>query len=345
MKILNKVLIFTFLAFIIQQGIFFYVENIYLSSNMDIKIEKSDDNETNKNVEKEIELKEEANDLKVSSNGRYIAGISNGKLKILDSDENKYKDVQNNINGNIVFYKWVTNSDRIIAIQKIREKNKNYFEPVAFNAKNGEQIELADFDLNKLRVVMEDDEDKVEDIPFSIGTHSLYIKIKRSNGKCDLYYANTMNQLEKKRENKEIGNIVIPTTAANAIMEMGSQVTILDSPGNLLVPNTTKPKLLGTDINDNVYIASEINDKITKIYYAVSSDNYKNWNEITLNNPTNKENILVDYNGTIYVNDKENKSVTELKSKKTIKYKGELLQTYSKGVISKDGNKLIKNNI
>ncbi|NFO87430.1 hypothetical protein FDC58_01385 [Clostridium botulinum] len=345
MKVLNKLLIFTFVAFIIQQGVFFYIENIYLSSNMDIKIEKSDDSEVSKNEQKEVELKEDVDDLKVSSNGRYVAGLQNGRLKVLDSDENKYKDIKNNVNSNIVFYKWVTNSDRIIAIQKIKEKGRSYFEPVAFNAKNGEQIELADFDLNKLRVRVENSEDKVEDIPFSIGTHSLYIKIKKSNEKSNLYYANTMNQLEKKRSNKEIGNIVIPTTGANAIMEMGTQVTILDKPDNLLIPNTKNPKLLGTDINDNVYFASEVNNKVVKIYYAISSDNYKDWKEFKLDNPVNKEDILVDYSGKVYINDNEKKTAVELTSKKTIKYKGGLIQTYSKGVISKNGNKLIKNSI
>ena len=32
-------------------------------------------------------------------------------------------------------------------------------------------------------------------------------------------------------------------------------------------------------------------------------------------------------------------------SKKTIKYQGELVQAYSKGIISRDNNKLIKNEI
>ncbi|AOR23025.1 hypothetical protein [Clostridium taeniosporum] len=345
MKILKKVLIFSVIALIIQQSIFLYIENIYLSSNMNIKIEKSDDEEVAKNEQKEIVIKENLEDLKVSSNGRYVAGLEDGRLTILDSDENKYKDVKNNVNSNIVFYKWVTNSDRIIAIQKIKERGRCYFEPVAFNAKSGEQIELSDFDLNKLRVRIESSEDKVEDIPFSTGTHSLYIKIKKSNGKSDLYYANTMNQLEKKRSNKQIGNIVIPTTCANAIMEMGTQVTILDRPDNLLIPNTKNPKLLGADINDNVYFASGIDNKVMKIYYAVSSNNYKDWKEIKLDNPTNKENVLVDYSGKIYINNKEKNSVTELISKKTINYKGSLIQTYSKGVISKDKDKIIKNEI
>ena len=58
-----------------------------------------------------------------------------------------------------------------------------------------------------------------------------------------------------------------------------------------------------------------------------------------------KEDIIVDYSGKVYVNDKLACSVLELTSKKTIKYEGQLVQSYSKGIISRDKNKLIKNEI
>ncbi|MBW6409993.1 hypothetical protein [Clostridium weizhouense] len=345
MKKLRIIISFTIIALLIQHTIFLYIETIYLSSDMKIKIEKSDDKQSIKNEKKEIKLKEELNDFKVSSNGRFIASLKNGKINILDSNDNKDKELKSSLNGEVVFYKWVTNSDSIILIQKIKEKGKYYFKPIAFNAKTGDETELSDFNINKLKVKVENSGDKVEDIPFSIGTHSLYIKIRKSNGKCDLYYANIMNELEKKRDNKDIGNIVVPTTGANAIMEMGSNVTILDSRGNLSIPNFNNPKVLGTDIDDNVYFGSENNGKVDKICYSVASDKYKEWKQLKLDKAVDKEDILVDYSGKVYINDKDNGCVIDLISNKSIKYKGDLVQSYSKGIISKVGNKLMKNNI
>ena len=160
-----------------------------------------------------------------------------------------------------------------------------------------------------------------------------------------MYYANVMNQLAEVRSNKDIGNIVVPTTSTNAVMEMGESATILNSSGNIEIPNVKITKILGTDINDNVYFGEEVNDKITKIYYAVLSDEKLQWHTLTLPKPVDKEDIIVDYSGKVYVNDKLASSVLELTSKKTIKYQGQLVQAYSKGIISRDNNKLIKNEI
>ncbi|NRU84882.1 streptogramin lyase [Clostridium beijerinckii] len=184
--------------------------------------------------------------------------------------------------------------------------------------------------------------DKVGNVVFSTATHSLYIKIDKANGKSDLYYANVMNQLEKVRSNKEIGNIVVPTTSTNAVMEMGNGATILNSPNNIEIPNAKVIKILGNDINDNVYFGEEVSGNITKIYYSALNEGKIKWNMLILPKPVSKEDIIVDYSGKVYINDKSAGSVLELISKKTIKYEGDLLQSYSKGIISINGNKLTK---
>ena len=153
-----------------------------------------------------------------------------------------------------------------------------YFEPVSFTAKKGEARQLTDVNLNEVKINIKNKTDKIDNVVFSNATHSLYIKVQKQNGKSDLYYANVMNQLAEVRSNKEIGNIVVPTTNANAVMEMGDSATILNSPGNIEIPNVQITKILGTDINDNVYFGEEVNEKITKIYYTVLSD--ENFNGI-----------------------------------------------------------------
>ena len=58
-----------------------------------------------------------------------------------------------------------------------------------------------------------------------------------------------------------------------------------------------------------------------------------------------KEDISIDYTGRIFVNDSESKIVNELTSGQSVKYEGDYVQIYSKGVISRLGNKLLKNEI
>ncbi|GEA32415.1 hypothetical protein [Clostridium diolis] len=343
MKNLIRIVVWTLIAIVIQQGIFLYVENIYLSSDVKIQAEKVEEKETPKdNKQNEINIKDGVSKASVSSDGRFVAYIENSKLKVLDSNDNSEKEFQCDNGGDVVFYKWLTNENNIIVIQKVQKKGGAYFEPVSFDAKKGETRQLADFNLNELKIDTRNTSDKVGNVVFSTATHSLYIKIDKANGKSDLYYANVMNQLEKVRSNKEIGNIVVPTTSTNAVMEMGNGATILNSPNNIEIPNAKVIKILGSDINDNVYFGEEVSGNITKIYYSALNEGKIKWNMLILSKPVSKEDIIVDYSGKVYINDKSAESVLELISKKTIKYEGDLLQSYSKGIISISGNKLTK---
>ncbi|MBC2459687.1 hypothetical protein [Clostridium beijerinckii] len=343
MKNLIRIVVWTLIAIVIQQGIFLYVENIYLSSDVKIQAEKVEEKETPKdNKQNEINIKDGVSKASVSSDGRFVAYIENSKLKVLDSNDNSEKEFQCDNGGDVVFYKWLTNENNIIVIQKVQKKGGAYFEPVSFDAKKGETRQLADFNLNELKIDTRNTSDKVGNVVFSTATHSLYIKIDKANGKSDLYYANVMNQLEKVRSNKEIGNIVVPTTSTNAVMEMGNGATILNSPNNIEIPNAKVIKILGSDINDNVYFGEEVSGNITKIYYSALNEGKIKWNMLILSKPVSKEDIIVDYSGKVYINDKSAGSVLELISKKTIKYEGDLLQSYSKGIISISGNKLTK---
>ncbi|AVK46552.1 hypothetical protein AXY43_00155 [Clostridium sp. MF28] len=343
MKNLIRIVVWTLIAIVIQQGIFLYVENIYLSSDVKIQAEKVEEKETPKdNKQNEINIKDGVSKASVSSDGRFVAYIENSKLKVLDSNDNSEKEFQCDNGEDVVFYKWLTNENNIIVIQKVQKKGGAYFEPVSFDAKKGETRQLADFNLNELKIDTRNTSDKVGNVVFSTATHSLYIKIDKANGKSDLYYANVMNQLEKVRSNKEIGNIVVPTTSTNAVMEMGNGATILNSPNNIEIPNAKVIKILGSDINDNVYFGEEVSGNITKIYYSALNEGKIKWNMLILSKPVSKEDIIVDYSGKVYINDKSAESVLELISKKTIKYEGDLLQSYSKGIISISGNKLTK---
>ena len=350
MKNLVRIVVWTLVAVVIQQSVFLYVENIYLAADVKIEAKKVEEKIEEKEIPKEknpneIDIKDGIGDVSLSSDGRFVAFLEDNKLKVLDSNDNSEKEFKIENDGEIVFYKWLINENSMIVIQKVEKNGEAYFEPVSFNARKGEARQLTDINYNEVKINIKNKNDKINDAVFSNATHSLYIKVEKQNGKSDLYHANVMNQLEEVRSNKDIGNIVVPTTNSNAVMEMGDSATILSSSGNIEIPNVQITKILGTDINDNVYFGEQVNDKITKIYYTILNNEKLKWNTLTLSKPVDKEDIIVDYSGKVYVNDKLAGSVLELVSKKTIKYEGQLVQAYSKGIISRDNNKLIKNEI
>lgn len=333
------------IALILQQSIFLFVDKVYLASDLDIKAESVEEEENISDNKSEIDVRPKINGIKLSSDGRYVSYVEGSKLKILDGDDDKEKECQLDNGAQVVFYKWLNDEENMIVIQKVKENGVYYFEPISFDAKKGEARELADFDLNKVRIKLESSKDEIENVVFSTLTHSLYIKVKKVSGKCDLYYANVMNQLKKVKSDKIIGNVVVPTTSTNAVIEEGSNNTILNTKGILSIPNVKVSEILGADVNDNVYFGEVSGNKIKKIYYTVISDSHRKWNELKFTNPVNKEDIIIDYSGKVYINNKSESRVLELTSGKSIKYKGNLVQSYTNGIISREDNKLIKSKL
>lgn len=340
MKKLKLVIIVTVLTIITQQCIFFYIENKYLAYS-DITIEKVEVKEEEKENKEEIKLSSNIGEVTVSSDGRYVAYENEGKLEILDSINGTKNKINIEDSSNIEFYEWLNNDNNMIIINKVKDANNYYFEPIAYSAKNNEERKISDFDLNEIKIDANEG-DSIDNVVFSTLTHSIYIKVKKSDTYYDLYYANVMNQLEKVKENENIGQLVVPTSNTNAVMEIGGEINILNRNENVTIPNVDDAKILGTDINDNVYFAKEENGKVTDIYFAdLSNDNYI-WNNYHLEMSIPKEDIIIDYSGKIYSNNKEESYVIEITTNKKVNYTGRVVQSYSEGIIVREENKLIK---
>lgn len=343
MKTFIRIIVCTLLAIGIQQGIFLYIEKIYLDTEADITIEKVDEShEEHEDKKEEVELKGGTGDIKLSDNGRFIAYLDNKKLKILDSNDGSEKQVKTDDNETIVYHEWLTNEDNMIIIKKVKEGKNSYFEPITYYARKGETRSLTDFDISEIRINIKNEEEKVDSVIFSTATNTLYIKIKKPSGLSDLYRLNIMNQLELVRKNKEIGDIIVPPTMTKCVMEMGDYATILDRKDNIEIPKVNVTKILGTDMNDNVYFGEEVDGKITKIHYSVLNDTNSKWKSYTLSKPVIKEDITIDYSGRIFVNDSDSKVVNELTSGESVRYEGNYVQIYSKGIISRVGNRILK---
>ncbi|WP_459478380.1 hypothetical protein [Clostridium saccharoperbutylacetonicum] len=345
MRNIKRKLAWFAIAFVVQQFMFLFIDKIYLASDSNFKVEKVEEQDNPADKKTEINIKSGIDEIKVSSDGRYVAYIEGGKLKVLDGSDDKEKQCDTDSGNEIVFYKWLNGENKVLVIQKVKEKGSYYLEPISFDAKKGETSDIANFDRNIVKIKLNNSKDEVNNVAFSNLTHSLYIEVKKSSEKCDLYYANIMSEMKKVKSDRNITDIVVPTTNANAVVEEGNNLSILNTKGNLLIPNVKTPKILGADVNDNVYFGEASGDKIEKIHYTVLSDKNRKWNEFKLPEPTEKEDIIVDYSGKVYVNNKAKKSLTELTTNKSLKYKGELVQSYSKGVISRENNKLYKNKL
>lgn len=348
MKSIAKILIWTFIALLIQHGIFLYIENIYLDTEVDItakKVEEEPVKEVKEENQNEIILPENVENILVSSDGNYVAYTKNNELKVFDNTKKQENKFKCETKGIIESYSWLNDEDLMLVIQRVEEDDGVYFEPVSYDIKKNEARELVDFNYNKMRIPVNDEDDRIENIAFSTSTHSLYIKIRKANGLCDLYYSNVMNQINRVRHNKEIGNIVVPSTNTNAVMEMGDNSTILNEPGYINIPDVDMSCLLGIDKDDNIYFGKVENGLIASIYYTNFNGEENEWNTFEFNGSVERDKIFVSYDGKIYINNESDKSISEITKGRLVSYEGDFIQTYNDGFISKKGNKIIKNNI
>ena len=343
MRNFKRVIAWTIIAVLIECGIFLFLEKVYFSTDLNLKVEEAK-NTVKENVkEPEITFDEGIKDLTFSSDGKYGAYLENGQLKTI-STKDKSEKTLNLKDGTIEFYKWLDNDSSLIVIKKVLENGAHYYKPVAFDAKKGEEKELSDFHYNNIKIKAYGTEG-ISDVAFSTATHSLYIKVKKGPTTSDLYYANVMNQLKLVKQNRKIGTVVVPITNTNAVYEQLGAIHILNNKYATQVPGVTNPVILGTDDNSNVYFGNEVNGKIKKIVYKDFSSTEASWKNYNLDNFVNKKDIYIDYSGKIYINNESAGSALELTTGKTIKYKGKLLQSYSAGLISLDDNKLVKNKL
>lgn len=341
MKAAKKIIICTLLGVLLQNLIFLYVEKIYLGGESNYNIQKVDNTANSKSLKTNIS--ENAEDIRTSYDGKYISYMDNGKLIVCnykDESKNEYKEAS----GKIEYYKWLTDCNKIIVIEKMIENGDTYFVPISYDAKTNKINELTDFDRNEVKIKSSSLGAKVVSVAFSTVSSSLYMNIEE-DGMNNLYYANQMNQIEKVRSNENIGNIAVPTTSSNVIMEESNKIFDLSKNNNLEIPSENNPRILGADKDDKVYLYNDNNGKTDTIYYANLSEKSYRWNEIKLKSEEDIKNIFLDYSGKIYINNPSKKTANEIISGKEIKYEGDLIGSYSEGVISKNGNEIIKNDL
>lgn len=342
MKVVKGIIIVTILAVIIENLGFLYIEKVYLSANNSYDIKKIENKIGNEKLEINIDKKSE--NIKSSYDGKYISYMLDNKLVIcstLDESKNIYKEEA----GELVYYKWLDDRNIMILMEKVVEDGEVFFLPISYDAKNGQVNPVTNHDMKLVKIKSDNVFCNIDLISFSTATHSLYIKISDENNISNLYYINVMNEVEKVKNNENIGNVVVPTTNSNAIMEVGKDIVHLNNKENIKVPNADNPKILGTDKNNKVYFCNDTNRKTSVIYYTdLREDNYK-WSKLNLKEEVLIDDIYVDYSGRVYLKSEDKNLIKELKSNKEIKYEGNFIQSYCEGVITENNGKIIKKKI
>lgn len=343
MKSLIRIIVLTLIAIVIQQSIFLYIENIYLNSSKEIVVQKIEEEEdtSGQNI-KTITLGNNIENAEVSDSGKYAWYMKDDKITILDVKNDTEKQIE--CNDKIVYCKWKTNEDSLIIFKEVNNGKNRYYEMMPYNAKKNEaKDDLADFDRNESRINLTSSDTKLDKVAYSPLSGTMYIKILKDDDKSDLYYLNVENNINRVRKNIDLDDIVLPSNANKCVMIMNGKVTVLDSDNNIEIPNSTDVKILGADLNSNVYFGEVVNKKISKIYFKNINDNNSSWTTISMSKDVKEDDIVINTDGTIFVNDDTAKTVTDLINNKSLVYEGEFMQGIKDGFVTKEGNVLTLN--
>ncbi|SHE34800.1 hypothetical protein [Clostridium fallax] len=336
-KALKNLVIWVVVALVIQNGIFVFFEKKYQKNELKVTAVKIEDKEKNRPTPK-IKVSNDAEDLKFSYNGKFMTYMESGDLKLCNVENGDTKDIKSEENAKVVFYKWVGNETSFILV----EKKKDQFIFYSYDAKKDEKRELLDFNMNKFQIDAKSSEDKIEDIVCS-DTNIMYIKVCRGNNLSDIYMSNVMNQLSLVKSNLSCkGNIAVPPNGTSLVYKSRDNIKILNNDDDKIikVQNPKNINIIGIDKEDNLYLAERNGDNVVKILYGSLKQNSITFSTLDMPKPCDIKEIVFNINGNIFLNDKSQNKLINLKTKEEIPYKGVLVGEYNKGMITLDNGEL-----
>lgn len=341
MKKIKILVLWTLFALIIQNTILFSIDNKYFGKDLKVKTVKL--NETNKIVkEKELVLPRKVKEVKNSFNGRFISYIEDDKLKVFDTRTGKTNIVSSEKAMNIEYYKWLLNDNSFIIVEKNSSAaNKKYFDFYSYDARNDVKRELLNFDMKKFRIDCYDKKETIGDIVFSKDSNVMYIKTNKGSSLNDIYMVNIMNESKKvKNSAQTISKMAVLQGGTELIYQQKNMIKSLHKEKSIDI--SKDGLLLGVDDNQKLYIAKLVNNKVVKVLKGDFNTQREKWESFDLEKPQEVKNIVIIPEGKIVsVNDEEGCLMDVIENKK-LNYKGKFLSLYDKGVISIEGEKIIK---
>ncbi|WP_160670158.1 hypothetical protein [Clostridium sp. C8-1-8] len=330
MKKLRTFLIWTVIALLIENGVFLYFEKVYLVQGSSIKAEKVEKKKASDM--KDVSIPSEAKSVKMSHDGSYVSYLEDGVLKIGDRTKGTVKTVEVADYMSVNYTKWVTDGNFLIIAEKTKDSKKPYIGFYKYDAVRDDKTELTDLDLHKDIINLSSSKDNIEDMAFATSSNVMYFKLGKPAGKCDIYKINVMAQMEKVKANLQgIDTIEVDPVNANLIYEQSGMVKINTGSKQTRIKNLSEGNVLGHS-DSSVFIAKGKSDSVSEIVYGDVEKPASSWQIINIDNKTSVKNIFLTSGGRIFVNN-SNKTLTDLTTKKNIKYEGTLLDVNDRGVL------------
>ncbi|SFC57048.1 dipeptidyl-peptidase IV [Clostridium uliginosum] len=321
MNMFKKIIAWAMLSLVLQFAGLFVLDSFVFKHSSDFKMTKVEaDKEDTKNIKATIP--NDAEEVKISYDGKYLTYYENKVLYIEDTKTGTKTEVTTEKSGEILYYKWLPDRNRIIIAEKIQKDGTDKIQIITHDAKNGYESfvnEVCQYQKNM----------EVKKITVSVLTGVYYVDIYRGAMKDTIYRIDINHTISKvSLQSNVLGNIeVIPHADRLVYQDELNNTFYLTSPNKKLsFKSDKKLTLLGIDNEDTIYIGEITSDKISKITYGTVDQDISAWKSVDLTQVINKNDLFFNSKSEILINDNLQGMVKNLTTGKEVSYDGKLVE-------------------
>ena len=340
MKWKKRISIWIVFSLSMQCLVLFYIDHYFLATDSKVVTKKVVEEKSEKSKNVDITLPANVENILASYDAKYLCYYENEELKIANSRDGKTKNIEAEDGSKISFYKWLPDRNRMYLVEKSDDESGNLV-LYSYDVAKGEKVKtgnLANTGTN----------DEVEDIQVSILTGVTYTQVLNEGGSSSIYRIDRDYRSDREEEMtkiktipKSVSNMALARHEDNLVYEglVYNKMYSTSSEESINIKGVEKLTLIGADDDDNMYLGELKDNLVSKIYYGKTSESTENWKVLNLQKPSEKNDLFVTSVGKVYQNDAMKGVIKDISSGTETSYKGELLQLYTKGIVSLVNNK------
>lgn len=321
MKLYKKIIAWAILSIILQIGGLFVLDNFVFKHSSKFKSNKIDiEKQNTKDIN--VIIPNGAENVNISYNGKYLTYYEKDTLYIEESKTGTKTEVKTEDNGEILYYKWLSDRDRLIIAEKVVKDGETVIQLITYSPKDSSVsyvTSICDYE----------DDMKVMKITESTFTSVYYVDIYRGGLKSMVYRIDINNDKSTvSLQASVLGNMqVIPHVDRLVYEDEINNKFYVTSPNKQLTFNSNKNlTLLGIDRNDVIYIGELNGEKISSIIYGKVDEDTSSWKTVNLEAVVNRKDIYFNNESEILINDNLKGAVKNLTTGLEVEYEGKLVQ-------------------
>ncbi|MBX4258361.1 hypothetical protein KTC96_17270 [Clostridium estertheticum] len=314
----------------------FYIDHYFLATDSKAISKKVVEDVSAKAKDVDITIPTSAENILVSYDAKYISYYDDKKLVIVNCLTGKTKNIESEDGCNVSFASWVTGRNRMSLVEKESDDESSDLILYSYDVVKGEKVKTIKLDWGGTNT-------KVEDIQTAPLTGLTYVKVSNNANKSSIYRIDRNPDMSKiDTIPKLVGNIALIRHEDKLVYEgsVYNKIYVTGKSDAISVGDVDKLTLIGSDNDDNIYLAQLKDNLISKVYYGKTSQDTSTWKTIDLQIPCAKEKLLLSTSGKIYQNDPLKGIIKDINSGTETSYKGKFVQLYNKGVVSLENNKI-----